>query len=113
MENLREDSSGLEWQGEESESEDEITKSKLASDYSIGDFVLVNVKGEKTEQKFAAKIIQRDNAGADVTFLRNFRKHVDIFVFPEVEDKSYVLCNEILGQFTSVGTMRRGQIVLK
>ena len=54
-----------------------------------------------TRKQFLAQIVSIDITSETkviVSFLRQYRQSKDVFVFPEIEDVSEVLSNEILGK---------------
>ncbi|KAF5294435.1 hypothetical protein FQA39_LY13420 [Lamprigera yunnana] len=46
-----------------------------------------------------------------VKFMRNYRQHADIFVFPEVDDVSIIYTKEITGVLSKFNILRHGKIL--
>lgn len=102
-------------------SDDEIIQSEkklslVDKEIEVNEFVLVALQDEKTKniKKYAAQVIdirpQEQINSYTVKFMRNYRGHNDIFVFPEVEDQSVIFRTEIEGVLYKMDILRYGKI---
>lgn len=100
--------------------EETLTQEKSFSlvkgEIRMNDFVLVTLREEKTQanKKYVAQIIdihpQEQEGSYTAKFMRNYRGHDDIFVFPEAEDQSLIYNSEILGVLQNFSTLRYGKV---
>ena len=89
------------------------------------DYVLVELENEKKNSKkdFVGQILKiiRNNSDVDknknqiytVKFMRNYRNHKNIFIFPEVDDISEIFVSEIKGKLLNYVQLRYGKIEFK
>ncbi|KAK4885884.1 hypothetical protein RN001_002155 [Aquatica leii] len=90
-----------------------LSQSKILVD----DFVLVPMTDQKTgiEKTFVAQVtkIAMENETDvlyHVKFMRNYRQHLDIFVFPDIDDTSEIYKGDIAGVLKSFMKLRYGKI---
>lgn len=95
------------------ERENEKTESnKTMNNLNPGDYILVNMKTERGNQKeYVAKIIalEEDNSFL-CSFLRKSQKLKNTFSYPLVEDVGIVDKDEVVKQLLNVEILRRGHI---
>ncbi|KAI5700133.1 hypothetical protein M8J76_002129 [Diaphorina citri] len=82
-----------------------------------GNFILVKLKvvGSGISKEFVGQIKKNNpiNGTLYVKFMRNYRQRKDIFVFPDIEDCSYIEKSEVVGKLHMVSKLRHGQIQFK
>lgn len=111
---LGNDSDDTDWDKPLAASDEEIEKEfefkKLLS-YKEGDYVLVELSSKKSVQRFTAKVVKDSSNDVEVSFMRKYRNHYNIFVEPDVKEERSILLCEILGKLTAFRVLRRGQIM--
>lgn len=67
-----------------------------------------------TEKTFIAQVIkirtENETAMYNVKFMRNYRQHPDIFVFPDIDDTSEIYKTEIAGVLKNFIKLRYGKV---
>ncbi|KAF5306545.1 hypothetical protein FQA39_LY08867 [Lamprigera yunnana] len=101
--------------------EDSETKFTLDQrEICLNDFVSVSLKEIKKQvlKEFLGQIIgvvEEESNDSEVAykvkFMRNYRQHADIFVFPEVDDVSIIYTKEITGVLSKFNILRHGKIL--
>nr|CAD7393524.1 unnamed protein product [Timema cristinae] len=98
---------------DESESEDTLSKEFTLEikphNIPVGDYLLVRVSNERSEKNFLSQAIEIGKNSIKVKFMREYRGQWDTYVFPEVEDTSYVIPEDIVGKLTKFQQLRYGK----
>lgn len=107
--------------GESSDSGKSESKFTLTQkEICLNDFVSVLLKEEKKQviKEFVGQVVrvveeEESELGTayEVKFMRNYRQHTDIFIFPEADDISIIYKSEITGVLSKFTILRHGKVL--
>lgn len=102
-------------QDEAVSSDEEVRKGfdlQKCTSYNVEDYVYIELACEnnRSKKQYAAQIEKVDNNELEVKFMRNYRRHQNIFVFPQVEKCASVIVENVLGKFKKHRVLRHGQL---
>lgn len=77
---------------------------------NVGDYILVKVSNEKTNKNYPSVVLQVHESAATVRFMRQYRGQWNVYVFPLIEDKGYIMSEDVIGKLTKFQELRYGRI---
>lgn len=100
--------------GSQKENEFTLIQKNIEND----DFVVVTLTeirkgtGKKFVEKIKGQCLENiyEEEAYDITYLRNYRNHQDLFVFLEIPDDSVILKNDIIGDLINFSSLHHGII---